>query len=235
VCSTPALLGALALALTGCGEAPNAVERGEQLFRESKLSSSPFNTFSCASCHSCTGVASGVAVGRFDAGFDLAGSVARESFWGGYETRLLDAINVCVDRFMGGRALGADDESARELYAYLDSLAPTDALPALPFTVVRDATSLPELVGDPANGSVIYRAACSRCHGAAHTGAGRSEPRASVIPEETQKSFQNSARAVVVEKIRHGKFFNIGGVMPLYAREVLSDAEVADILAYLEL
>jgi thiosulfate dehydrogenase len=47
--------------------------------------------------------------------------------------------------------------------------------------------------------------------------------------------FGAQSRAVVVEKVRHGKFFNLAGVMPFYAAETLSDAELADILAYLGL
>lgn len=224
-----------AVALAGCGDDATPVERGEQLFFDARLSSSPFNTFSCATCHALLPANYGQDLARFDAGFNLANTVARASWWGGYETRLLDAINVCVDRFMGGRKLVAEEEAAQSLYAYLDSAAPAEALPALPFTIVRDVTPLSELAGDSASGQAIYDAACRRCHGEAHTGTGRSEPRATVVPEDTQQSFQGNARAVVVEKIRHGKFFNIGGVMPLYATEVLSDAEIADILAYLGL
>jgi thiosulfate dehydrogenase len=58
----------------------------------------------------------------------------------------------------------------------------------------------------------------------------------SVIPEDTEKVFPASqVRAVVVEKIRHGKFFNIGGIMPLYSAEAITDQEIADILAYIGL
>ena len=58
---------------------------------------------------------------------------------------------------------------------------------------------------------------------------------ASVIPEDTIKSFPMNVRAVVIEKIRHGRFFNIGGVMPLYSTEVMTDQDIADIAAYLGL
>ncbi len=39
---------------------------------------------------------------------------------------------------------------------------------------------------------------------------------------------------VVTEKIRHGQFFGVGGNMPFYPREVLSDAELADLLEYFD-
>ena len=59
----------------------------------------------------------------------------------------------------------------------------------------------------------------------------------SIVPEDTQKAFPapGEARFAVVEKLRHGRFFNIGGVMPLYSLEALSDQDVADLLAYLGL
>jgi thiosulfate dehydrogenase len=38
---------------------------------------------------------------------------------------------------------------------------------------------------------------------------------------------------VVVEKVRHGKFFNIGGMMPLYSVETLTDQQLADIVTFL--
>ena len=153
---------------------------------------------------------------------------------GGYETTLLDAINVCVESFMGGRALAPDDDAARELYAYLASTSAPSSDP-LPLTLVRDVTSLSELAGDSERGERAYDAACRRCHGAGFTGAERAVTRASVLPGDTREVFLDNARAVVVEKIRHGKFFNIGGTMPLYSREALSDEAVADILAYLSL
>lgn len=38
---------------------------------------------------------------------------------------------------------------------------------------------------------------------------------------------------VVVEKVRHGVFFNIGGTMPPSSLEVLSDEDLGALLAYL--
>ena len=43
------------------------------------------------------------------------------------------------------------------------------------------------------------------------------------------------ARDVTVEKIRHGRFFNISGIMPFYTVEAISDQTVADLLAYMGL
>jgi thiosulfate dehydrogenase len=138
---------------------------------------------------------------------------------------------------MAGRRLAPDEDRARQLYAYLESTAGEAgvAREAAPFTIVRVVTSLPDLVGDARRGADIYGRACRRCHAPAHAVAGRLTPLAGQVPEDTVKSFPKNARHAVVEKIRHGRFFNIGGLMPLYAREVLSDEEVADVLAHLGL
>jgi thiosulfate dehydrogenase len=226
----------LALALAGCGdrEIP-AAELGQALFFMSGISTSPFNRFACGTCHAADPVGPVVLPDRFDPGYNLGNAAGRPGWWGGEETRLLDALNVCVVQFMGGRALRPDEDRARQLYAYLDQQSPLPASPAAPFTVVRDVTALEELTGDAARGSSVWSAACLRCHGTIHDGAGRLGSLPTVVPEDTQKMFGSMARAVVVEKIRHGRFFNIGGVMPLYTVETLTDAQIADLLAYLGL
>lgn len=228
---------AVALA-TGCGQVI-ARDVGRQLFADTKLSTSPFNVFSCGTCHqvgSTSTVSDGGAhSGRIDPGYDLFDVVHRPSWWGGYETSLLDSINYCLVEFMGGRALLASDVPARELYEYLNQNSPDNPARALPLTVVRNVDPLQMLTGDSNRGQDVYQRACQRCHGAPHTGAGRLSSRESIIPEDTLAVFPTNARAVVVEKIRHGKFFNIGGTMPLYSLEAISDQEIADTLAYLGL
>ncbi len=101
--------------------------------------------------------------------------------------------------------------------------------------MVRNVTPLQTLTGDSNRGQDVYQRACQRCHGAPHTGVGRLSSRVSIVPEDTLAVFPTNARAVVVEKIRHGKFFNLGGIMPLYSVESISDQEIVDTLAYLGL
>ena len=40
---------------------------------------------------------------------------------------------------------------------------------------------------------------------------------------------------VVIEKVRHGQFFGVGGNMPLYSLEALSDEDLGALLAFLGL
>lgn len=226
--------------LIGCQNNTSARNVGERLFSDPGVSTSPVNVFSCATCHAVGAGAPSITdggphVGAINPGYDLFDVTHRPSWWGGYITRLLDSINYCLTTFMGGGPLAASDEKARALFEYLNANSPDPAPPALPLTVVLNPTSLSNLSGQAARGRDVYSRACQKCHGDAHTGTGRLSSRVSIIPEDTISAFPTNARAVVVEKVRHGRFFNIGGVMPLYSAEAISDQEIADILSHLGL
>ena len=232
--------GGLALALlgVGCGgeEPVAAADFGEQLFRDARLSDSDFNDFSCATCHS-TEPAPGD--GKQYAGYSLHDSAFRASWWGGYETRLLDAVNVCYVNFMRGvTPLSEDEPKGRALYEYLVRISPNRDAPALPFTVVKDILEVPPR-GSAERGAEVYRAACLECHGELHSGNGRITTSASILPEVTSEYaevFPGVAPSLIVtEKVRHGRFFGVGGTMPLYSREALSDEDLGALLAYLGL
>lgn len=219
----------------GCGDQDIAAARlGQRLFSDPELSTSPFNRFSCATCHVNDPTAGPVVPGRFDPGFNLHGAPYRASWWGGYERSLLDAINVCVASFMGGRTFTKEDPQARQLYEYLAETPPAP-MPAAPLTLVLNITALRELTGDAEKGRGVWNAACQRCHGEAFTGKGLLDPRAGIVPRDTEREFPGQAREVVIEKIRHGRFFGIAGVMPLYAKESMSDQDVVDLITFLGL
>lgn len=212
-----------------------AAELGESLFADSSLSTSRFNDYACSTCH---GVEPGrplVLPGRFDSGYNLADVAARPNWWGGGSTRLIDAINVCLEEFMGGRRLQPDEPRARQLLEYLSSASPAAVAEPAPLTIVRQPGALELLAGDPGRGAAVYVAGCQRCHGAARAGAAMTDARTPPLPEPVVRMFGAQARHVVVEKVRHGRFFRIGGVMPFYSLEAMSDAQLADLLAFLGL
>jgi thiosulfate dehydrogenase len=224
------------LASAGCGEGEvPAADFGEELFQDARLSESDFNDFSCATCHAATPTPEG---GKLYAGYSLHNAAFRQSWWGGYETRLLDAVNACYMQFMRGvTPLTEDDPKSRALYEYLVRISPERDAAALPFTVVKDITEVAR--GDAGRGAEVYRAACQECHGEAHSGKDRITTLAPVLPEVTAeygKLFPNVAPSlVVIEKVRHGRFFGVGGTMPPYSREALSDADLGALLTYLGL
>jgi thiosulfate dehydrogenase len=228
-------LTALSLAVAGaaCRPVP-AAEFGRQLFNDPRFAESRFNDYSCAICHSVSDAEAEKAY----PGHTLYGAAARPSFWGGYQTRLIDAVSFCYVYFMRGPGpLDPDDPKSKALYEYLASLGPAEGAPALPYTVVRDAAGVAR--GDPARGAQIYDAACRACHGEAHTGGGRLTLEAPVLPEHTadyEHVFHGVAPAVVVvEKVRHGQFFGVGGNMPPFGREMLSDEDLGALLAFFRL
>lgn len=233
----PAVLCSALLVLGACGGPVPAKDFGEQLFNDARFSDSRFNSFSCATCHSVTPERG---PDRIDSGHTLFNATARPSFWGGQQTRLIDAASFCFIYFMRGEGpLAPEEAKSRALYEYLRSISPDHdvGVPALPLTIVKDIVDLSE--GDRTRGEAVYKGACQSCHGALHTAEGRLTERASRLPEVTAtypaKFSGVDPRLVVIEKVRHGQFFGVGGNMPLYGIELLSDEQLSDLLAYLEL
>lgn len=208
-----------------------AVERGEDLFRATDLSPSDFNVFSCASCHETTPSA------EPPIAYSLAGATDRSAWWGGSVLTLFEAVDFCYVYFMRGfPSLDPDSDDARALFEYLDALGssgtPTEALP---LTVVETIVDVGP--GDATVGEAIYNRSCASCHGAPHTGVGRLGDVVSIIPEASQEYALEQGvdvRLVVIEKVRHGQFFGVGGNMPFYPLEIMDDAALADLLEYLD-
>jgi thiosulfate dehydrogenase len=227
----------VALAAAACAPM-KARDVGEQLFSDPALSPSTLNAFSCATCHSM-----GDANGAIKAGFDLKSAAKRERFWGGYSPSLLDATNDCLVFFMQGTQLDKTDPKARALYEYLDDAATGSTDTATKsLTVVENITVLAEQ--GKTRGAQVWDAACKGCHGDPHTGAGRIEQTASIVPEDSQKLAKEIApqqnldagtatKLIVIEKVRHGAFFGIGGTMPLFSKEQMSDDDIGALLSFL--
>ena len=228
------VLGALGAACSAGVASPvqgTAVEHGRAVFEDPGASPSTLNRVACATCHVAEPRDED---GRIFPGATLAGATRRAAFWAGQEDDLLRAVNTCRTYFMGARdPWTRDDEEARVLYAYLDTL-PGEARP-VPFTVLQAITDLPP--GDRARGAEVYSAACGSCHGAAVSGLGRITERAPLLPQQTLEEHSylkpTERRLVFVEKVRHGVFLGYSGTMPPFSVEALSDADLGALLAYL--
>jgi thiosulfate dehydrogenase len=214
----------------GCGSRP-ALDYGRALFSDATVSSAASNPFKCSTCHEIVPTAT-----KSLPGYTMYDATARAAWWGGTVNTLLDATNQCVHEFMRGNPLAADDEKGRALFVYLASLSPDASAPTLPLTVVQNIVDVPS--GDATRGKMWWDQGCGNCHGEPHTGQGRIADVASLVPDDSLQAHgtdpKTGARPVVIEKVRHGKFFNVGGNMPLFSVEALSDAQLGDILAYLE-
>jgi thiosulfate dehydrogenase len=223
-------LVAFAVVAGACGPV-SGVEAGAALFRDPRVSRSEFNAVSCATCHD-----DGAGSGGTDAilpGASLVDVVFRPSWWGGQAPTLKAAVDACLVHFMRERPLSPDDPRGRALYEYLLSISRREATPAVPVTIVENVTTVG--LGDARRGEDLWNRACASCHGDIHTGAGRIGELASVVPEASVDFADElgvPVELVIVEKVRHGGFFGVGGSMPPYSLEVLSDDELRDLLGY---
>jgi thiosulfate dehydrogenase len=229
------LAASIAASVAACGDgAPvPAVEFGAQIFSDPRLADNPDNVYSCATCHDATGAPDPA---RIYAGHTLYDSAFRASWWGGYEPELLKAANFCYESFMGAPApLAPDDPKAKALYEYLASISLTRPAPAKPLTFQKYVLSIQP--GDAARGEQVYAGACAGCHGALGTGDRRLAMDIPKLPDAIDavaKKFPNAAPSVlVIEKVRHGQFWGIGGSSPPFSREAMTDEDLAALLAYL--
>jgi thiosulfate dehydrogenase len=225
----------VAVALAACGGEISGAERGEELFGSSELSPSDLNVFSCASCHTADegpGPTDGLP------GYRLFGAAARTRFWGDDYSVLKDAVDACLVFFMKADPLAADDDDFHALYEYLVSITPEGASDEpYPFTVVENVADVPR--GDAGRGGEVYQRACQDCHGEAFSADGsilREEVNLPGVTADYGELFPGvEPSLVVIEKVRHGRFFSIGGDMPLFSTEALSDDDLGALLSYLEL
>ncbi|MFO0746920.1 MAG: c-type cytochrome [Myxococcota bacterium] len=227
-----AMMVALAAGAAACDDGVDrisAVERGRELFESPAFSASEFNVFACGTCHGTSAAPPTIAV-------SLAGVTDRSAWWNGEIRTLYGAVDFCWAYFMRGHPdLDPQSDDARALFAYLESLGSGQPAVPLSYTVVE--TIADPGAGDAAAGATAWQAHCASCHGAPHTGAGRLGALVSVVPESSRTFAAElgvDPRLVVIEKVRHGRFFGVGGNMPFYPSEILSDQALADILEYLD-
>ena len=209
-----------------------AIDHGKWLFEHKEASPAASNAYACATCHRATSAKDPAIL----TGAPLAGVAQRPTFWGGNSPALLDAINLCRFWFMDAQQPWlAQDAAAQAMWAYLASL-PADLPQAQTLTVVMTIADVAQ--GNASKGAAVYAKACQTCHGAIHSGLGRM-PAAPELPHmfvaDHAKYTPLQRRLTCIEKVRHGPFLGYGGKMPPFGTQVLTDSELADILALLGL
>jgi thiosulfate dehydrogenase len=226
----------LLLTAAACGGDISGAERGAELFESSDLSPSDLNVFSCATCHATDAVGSGPTDGS--PGYRLIGVAARSRYWGDDYSTMVDAVDACLVFFMKAEPVVAEDDDFHALYEYLLSITPDGSSDQpFPFTVVENVEDVPR--GDAGRGEEVYQRACQRCHGDAFSADGsilREKVNLPGVTEGYAADFPGvEPSLVVIEKVRHGRFFDIGGEMPLFSQEAMSDDDLGALLAFLEL
>jgi len=198
------------------------VERGLTIYRSPDLLG---NRFSCSTCHET--VPDGQA-DRLRPGHSLHDALRRPSYNLGKQTRILDAVNVCRESWMRTTPWEESDPSFVDLLAFLEDLSPSDPAPPLVFEISPPATTGPA-AGDAQAGCALFHRSCVICHG---PGAAGTELAPSLVISPLGANY-------IRRKVRlsgpTGTVYEglIGGNMPFWSRDKLSDGEVEDLATYL--
>jgi thiosulfate dehydrogenase len=229
---------ALTSLVASCGpQHETFAQHGADLARTPSIANNRYNHFDCLTCHAEH--ASDVGT-RIYPGAVLEGATHRPSWWGGNVLDLGTAVGDCFEHFMGGAPLDPNSDTAQALDAYLVDLssnAPLAASQPVPFTVPPSIHDIAP--GDSTRGATLWTNTCQTCHGPLHDPMNQRIAPASIVPDDTFSAHPASQygdacqRAIFIEKIRHGSFLGYAGQMPPFSVEVLSDAQIADLLAYI--
>jgi mono/diheme cytochrome c family protein len=211
----------LATASACSSDSDAAPASGEDVYRSQVADG---NTFTCATCHALSEPADD-ALRR--PGHPIGDAAARPSWKNGQVTQLREAVNSCLVEWMNAEPWDADDGRWLALEGFLREQAPASA-PALTYAIVPPPTELTG--GDAAAGRATFNGSCAVCHG---TDGGGTERAPGVVgfgiaPELTAERVRLSGRrdSAVYPGLT-------GGVMPFWAADRLSDAELRDLVAYL--
>jgi mono/diheme cytochrome c family protein len=213
--------------LGGCAPAADGpddplAERGRTLFTGPLEGG---NTFACETCHATTEPA---ANGLRRPGHPLADATRRPTYKNGQLSSFLDAVNTCLVEWMNAEPWTDDDDDFQALHAFLDSLAPSATAPALSFRIVAPPAELEG--GDPSRGRATFNESCSVCHGDDGLGTERG-------PAVSNRGLEADlvARRVRTSGRGDSSVYDglSGGIMPFWAEDRLSDAELRDLVAWL--
>jgi cytochrome c len=181
------------------------------------------NAYSCATCHAIDEPSPD---GFRRPGHPVGDAAARPHYKNGQVDELREAVNACLEDWMGAQPWDGDDARWLALEGWLQSHAPAEAQ-ALTIEIVDPPAALDG--GDSTVGRDTFNATCAQCHG--HDGVGGSlAPSIGVIVDP----------ALTAERIRRAGPADsphyeglLGGRMPFWAADRLGDDELRDILAFL--
>lgn len=205
--------------------APSKIDEGRLLFHDPGLGA---NGVSCAQCHSTVEDETKDGDGLIRAGHSLFGAHGRKYWRGDIKKKqhgnVAQAAEVCIKLFQGGEPL--EPRQRVVLTAYLRSLGkgrhpPLQIHPALEAN--GDYERSKYLEGDADRGKRLFYQTCHSCHPHGRAGLG--------------KSLQDKRIGEIIAKIREGNGLLRGASpkgrwMPFFGKDRLSDAQVADIAAY---
>ncbi|MBL8949100.1 MAG: DM13 domain-containing protein [Myxococcales bacterium] len=212
----------LVASLLACGTTEDSPDSspGEAIYRGTVADG---NSWSCATCHALEEPADDF---RRPA-HPIGDAAARPSYKNGQVAQMRDAVNSCLSEWMNAEPWSAEDPRWIELEAFLRDIAPSSA-PALVYTIVDAPVELDG--GDASVGRQVFDASCAVCHAAGGEGSELAPPvaRLGLDPAYVAERVRHSGRAD--SEVYDGLS---GGIMPFWAADRLSDAELRDIIAFL--
>ena len=216
--STPSPGGSLGLA-----EVPEDASRGERLYL------APFddgNSFACATCHALQEPA---ADGLHRPGHPIGDAAARASFKNGQLTELRDAVNSCLSEWMNAAPLSAEDADWLALEEFLQGEATGGEGEAVVFDVAAPPADLDG--GDAIVGMQRFNETCAVCHGIDAVGSIQAP---SLIG--AQLSAERIAERVRLSGRPSSEVYDglTGGIMPFWSPQRMPDAELLDVVAFVE-
>lgn len=201
-----------------------APRSGEMVYRFTQPTG---NSFTCASCHALVEPALN---GLRRPGHPLGSATHRPNYKDGQLGDMLDAANSCLDEWMNANSWSESSPDWLALSDWLEQrAAPGEAAP-VDIQIVAAPDSLAG--GDATQGRALFNGSCAICH--AVDGAGS-------IQAPAVAGFGLDG-AFVANRVRGSGRSNSavyeglnGGIMPFWGANRLSDSELIDIVAYLEL
>lgn len=211
------------------GEAGETGElgEGEAVYRQTVADG---NSFTCSTCHALSEPS---ADGLRRPGHPIADATRRPTWKNGQLTDMREAVNSCLSEWMNAEPWSADDPRWLALHDFLDEqaeLAGIETAEALSFSIVEPPEDLTG--GDPDDGRALFNGSCAVCHGEDGLGTNQAPPVTGFghAPQYTARRVRTSGR--LDSPVYDGL---TGGVMPFWSAERLTNAELLDLVAYLEI
>lgn len=184
------------------------------------------NTFTCATCHALSEPADD---GLRRPGHALGDAANRASYKNGQVSSLREAVNTCLVEWMGSAPFTEDDEDWLALEELLMDEAGTAPAPEVQIQRVDPPADVSG--GDMMVGEETYHATCVVCHGDDAQGTERAPSLvgARVTAERAAERVRLSGdpESAVYPGLT-------GGRMPFWGLDRLSDDELRDVVAYVE-
>jgi len=196
------------------------------------------NTFACVHCHALEEPATD---GFNRPGHFIGDALRRPNYKNGLLPNFIDAVNTCLNVWMTVPTQWTEDSP--EFLALSDFLTSEDQgvndgeAPTIPFSKAEPivfAADNSDLAGDEAAGRTKFDGSCAVCHGENAVGTERAPQLAGRL------NFAGAAN-FIAQKVRlsgptdHSIYQgeSVGGVMPFWAQDRISDADLEDVITFL--